>query len=672
MALALGVLRDEKQRSHRSYADGLKKTQAQIVARLRHPTGQLALLNPSAEAAAGKTLHPLVLPFSAIDFDDRSKARQAVEMAGCAWRYPDGSTLCVAVGANPYAGGFVYAVGSFASDTLVPHRPGDLDLSGSHRLLVSIQYRGSTQRWIAPYELAADGRGRLTGFAGDQPITPRSRPVRDFRGWLWQEGACAPSPDASSACARHTTISVRLPVELLRATLQASPLVWPPADLDQMALQLQLLAPGDAAPIFDSTREGATLAFALTDLRDLLAPGERLTVRREGDARDLITLTGKTGSDEPVAPWLEGLIRRLPIEEVASPIGSADIVATSLARYHVALGGDLRSVNQRLAAVATRLSWFVAAMLAAVLATWLAIEVRIIRRVTLLTRRAAAVSSGVRATGDLASLDLSDLRGGDELGVLAQGLEDLLDRVHHDARREQIRAAQEREQWHAVGHEIMSPLQSLMALHGDPADPSARYITRMQNAVRVLYGQASPSEAFETTHLSLTAVDLDAFFGQVAANAGYIGIDGVRYAALGRPVRALVDEYRLEDVATHVLRNADRHRRAGSPIRIELQVQGREAQVTLHNEGPPIDAALLDRVFEYGVSTDTAERPARAGPVRGAHLHGQDARDDHGAQSRRRRRVHADAAAGALSPGDRVTRRAGSPRSTGNVHRCRS
>ena len=48
LALALGVLVDEKQRGLRSYADGLAKNAAQAAARLRHPTGQLALLNPGS------------------------------------------------------------------------------------------------------------------------------------------------------------------------------------------------------------------------------------------------------------------------------------------------------------------------------------------------------------------------------------------------------------------------------------------------------------------------------------------------------------------------------------------------------------------------------------------------------------------------------------------------
>lgn len=606
VALALGVLRDEKQRSHRSYAEGLKKTQAQVSARLRHPTGQLALLNPQADAVTGAALYPLVLPFSAIDFDDRGKALQAVEMAGCALRYPDGSTLCVAVGANPWAGGFVYAVGSLASAPLVPHRPGELDLSLAHRLEVTVDYRGRSQRWLAPYEFAADGRGRLTAFAGDAPITPRSRPVRDFRGWLWQEGACTPAWAPGSGCQRRTLVSVRLPVAGLRELLRTDTPVWPPPDLARMALRLRLLAPGTEATLFDSALPGATLSFALGDLRSLLAAGERLRIRREGDTRDLATLTGERSPLEPVAPWLDTLIRHLPIEEVASPTPAPEFVTTAIARYVVALDGDLRSVNQRLAAVATRLSWFVGAMLLAVLATWLAIEIRIIRRVTLLTQRAAAASSGVRSAGDLTSLDLADLRGSDELGVLARGLEDLVARVNQDARREQIRAVQEREQWHAVGHEIMSPLQSLMALHGGPDDPSARYITRMQNAVRVLYGQASPSEAFERTALSMSTLDLGDFLGQLALNAAFIGIHDVVFEPPAEPVPVRADEFRLEDVVTHLLRNADRHRLPGTPICMRLRLLARQAQVTLRNQGPPIDAAMLARMFEYGASSGAA------------------------------------------------------------------
>lgn len=604
LALALGVLVDEKQRGLRGYADGLRKNAAQAAARLRHPTGQLALLNPGAAEGGTQTPRPLLLPFSAIDFDDRGKARQAVEMAGCAWQYPDGATLCLALGSNPYAGGFVYAVARFGSGgEWVPHQPGDLEMAASHRVAIDVDYRGGTWRWVAPYEVAADGRGRLVGFEGFEPgqALPRgTRAQRDFRGWVWQEG-------------RFTFLSFRLPIEPFREALSARTPQWPPRDLERLSIRVRALAADGDAVLFDSQAPGAALAFSLADLRELLAPGETLTVRRGGEKQPLLALRGTRETPEPISPWLARLIRWLPVDGYDAPVVAADTIVTPLGRYEIELQGDVRSVNQRLAAVATRLSGFVGAMLAAVLVTWLAIELRIIRRVTLLTKRAAAVSTGVRradgSAGELAALDLSDLGGRDELGVLAQGLKDLLQRVNDDVRREQIRAQQEKDMWHAVGHEIMSPLQSLMALHGRAGDPAERYITRMQQAVRVLYGQASPSEAFETTALSLQAVDLDAFLGHVAGNAGHIAIADVRYEARGTPLPVRADEYALEDVLTHLLRNAARHRRPGTPIGLTLHEEAGAVQLTVHNDGEPIAPELMARIFEYGVS-GTADEAA--------------------------------------------------------------
>lgn len=622
LAMAVGVLIEEKQRGHRNYQQGLQKTQAQIMARLRHPTGQLALLNPrthaDAKGEATVPLRPLVLPFSAIDFDDKAKVQQAVEMAGCLVQYRDGSNLCVAIGNNPFAGGFIYLAGSFASGALQPHRTGDLDFTNAHRVRVSVQMRGQTWGWIAPFETLAEGangpglpgvRGRLTGYVDGVPIVHGTKSVRDFRGWLWQDARCIAEPADPAAepadCAKRSFFSLRLPVEVFRDALfrvDRTRIVWPPPDLAQTLVRLQVLPPGEgAAPLFDSDSPGAEPPFALADLGELLLPGERLRIRRQGAADDLVALTGKSTSP-PRSRWIDGLIRRLPVEGYDVPLALKETIATPLGRYDVQLGGDVRSVNETLAAVATRLSGFVGAMLAAVVLAWLLIELRIIRRITLLTKRAASVSSGMRAADGPPRIDLTDLRGSDELGVLAQGLQDLLRRVNEDVRREQIRAQQEKDQWHAVGHEIMSPLQSLMALHARDDDPSHRYISRMQQAVRVLYGQASPSEAFESTTLQLQPLDLEAFLGHVAANADAVGVHDLRYQSPGAPVHVRADEYSLEDVVTHVLRNAERHRLAGTPITLRLAFDEREARVEVHNVGVPIAEAMLGKIFEYGVS----------------------------------------------------------------------
>src|SRR5207248_2377036 len=142
---------------------------------------------------------------------------------------------------------------------------------------------------------------------------------------------------------------------------------------------------------------------------------------------------------------------------------------------------------------------------------WWLIELGLIRRITVLTRRAAAVSRNVqddKLDRSLARLDVSDLRGSDEMGILAAGLDDLLQRVKDDVQREQLRAQQERDMLQAVGHEILSPLQSLMVLHPNADDAGHRYVQRMQQAVRVLYGQASPSEAMQGAILEVGTLDL--------------------------------------------------------------------------------------------------------------------------------------------------------------------
>ncbi len=655
LALALDVLQEEKERSHRAYAEGLRKSEAQIAARLRHPTGQLMLLNAAAADLPATPIVPLVLPFGAIDFDDRAKAQQAVELAGCGVVYADGAALCAGIGSNPFAGAFVYVVGQIPAAALVPHRAGQLDLSQAHRAWVEVRLAsGESWRWIAPYQAqSGEGsvagttgttgttpqRGRLVAFDADAEVNADSRPQREVRGWMWQEGGCiderlgsdvtattaaAAASTAVSAvapdCLRRTHVSMRLPVPTWRAALDASAAggtaAWPPADLAGTQVRLQLLGPGEGQILFDSDRPGrggtaaASAPFALAEFRRLLLPGETLRVQREGSDGVILEargqLDGEPGRDEPALPLIDALIRWLPVPGFDAPLESRSVIATRLGNYRLTLLGDLRTVNSQLAVVATRLAGYVAAMLGAVLLVWLLLEVVVMRRIALLTRRAAAASGGMRAaTGGerlALTLELKDLAGRDELGVLAQGLRDLLARVNDDIEREQIRTRQEREQWHAVGHEIVSPLQSLMALHGDEADPAARYLKRMQQAVRVLYGQASPSEAFESTQLTLAPLDLDAFAAMVAGNAHYIGIADVIYRPRGQPAPVLADEHSLEDVLTHLLRNAERHRTPGTPITLALTAAPGTWHFCVHNRGEPIAPEMLERIFEYGVS----------------------------------------------------------------------
>jgi len=623
VALAVFELREEKQLSYRAYRELFDRNTQQIVARLQHPSGQLALLNPTLPGPTLTPLHPLLLPFSAIDFDDKAKAQQAAEMAGCLVQYPDSAQLCVAVGNNPVAGGFIYAVGAFASGTLVTHELGDLELTHAHRLVVDVALRGRHYRWIAPLEpegprTRVKFSARLTGFEIDDDGKAAERPDKEFRGWLWQDSRCLDRTvaAASPGCLSRSFFSVRLPVGLFSEELRDNPnMIWPPKDLAQIQVRIQAFAPGEAAALFDSNRPGASAPFALSDLKAQLLAGETLRIRRLNTASsgDVISLAFEGDAPASGAHLLRRLVARLPVPAGDQPLSARQIITTPVGEFEVLLTGNAHSADGNLAQLAGRLAIFAAAMLLAILITWAAIERRIIHRITLLTKRAASVKHPVDAAGGL-HLDLQGLRGSDELSLLAGVLSELLQRINDDAKREQLRVEQEKNLWHAVGHEIMAPLQSLTALHNSANDPSVRYVDRMRQAVRVLYGSASPSDAFLSASLQVKTLDVHAFLKTVADNAAHAGIVQVQFDTLAGSVIVKADEYSLEDVVTHVLSNADRHRSPGTPIRMTLHSHCNAAEVRIHNRGAQIDPMMLGKIFEYGVSAAAgAETTAHRG-----------------------------------------------------------
>lgn len=609
LAMAVVLLQDEKERSYRSYQQGFRKTQADLIARLRQPAGQLALMNPDAFTDT-PPLKPLVLPYPALDFDDPGKAQQAVDVAGCSLVYPDDARLCVGVGSSGYAGAFLYLVGSFAGGDLVGREEGELDLPSVHHARIRVNVDGEQHTWVAPFErLSLRGeplvRGRLAAFtaAPGGELDAATRPVRDFRGWVTQSASCSAGGEPPD-CARRVAYAMRLPLDAFRDALAGTRADWPPAVLERMRVQVQMLAPGRAAPVFDSNAPGAVAPTSLQDLAQALQPGEVLTIARQGRPGSVaVVKAARSDGPERSSPMILRLIDRLPVASRPGPVSARESIATPLGNYEVLLTGDARGIDRSLGVIATRMSWYVGAMLAAIALAWLVIELGLMRRIAVLTKRAAAVSHNVQmeASGDarIAQLDVSDLRGKDELGILAGGLADLLQRVKGDVQREQLRAQRERDVLQAVGHEILSPLQSLMVLHPDPDDPAHRYVRRMQQAVKVLYGQASPSEALAAAQLELETLDLDAFLREVPANAG---IADVRYASPGAPVPVHADPFPLEDVLGHILRNAERHRTPGTAITLSLQVEPGRALAGIHNVGPAIPDALLERIFDYGVS----------------------------------------------------------------------
>lgn len=62
---------------------------------------------PPGRQTGGAGLHPLLLPFAGLDFDDQQKVQQAMALSGCLTQYANNGALCVGIGSNPWAGGFI-------------------------------------------------------------------------------------------------------------------------------------------------------------------------------------------------------------------------------------------------------------------------------------------------------------------------------------------------------------------------------------------------------------------------------------------------------------------------------------------------------------------------------------------------------------------------------------
>ncbi len=106
VGLALSVLQQEKQLSYNNYQASFNKTRQQISATLRHPAGQLALLNPPVENKQA-SLRPFLLPYSEIDFDDQNKVQQAIARSGCLVQDGNAGSLCSGLANNPWADRFI-------------------------------------------------------------------------------------------------------------------------------------------------------------------------------------------------------------------------------------------------------------------------------------------------------------------------------------------------------------------------------------------------------------------------------------------------------------------------------------------------------------------------------------------------------------------------------------
>jgi len=82
---------------------------------------------------------------------------------------------------------------------------------------------------------------------------------------------------------------------------------------------------------------------------------------------------------------------------------------------------------------------------------------------------------------------------------------------------------------------------------------------------------------------------------------------------VGPPLGVLadIDTIQLEQILDNLIKNAERHRRPGTDIELQLVSTDKALTLTVFNQGALIPDADLDRIFDLGVSG--GDQPGNSG-----------------------------------------------------------
>ncbi len=158
----------------------------------------------------------------------------------------------------------------------------------------------------------------------------------------------------------------------------------------------------------------------------------------------------------------------------------------------------------------------------------------------------------------------------------------------------------------AIGHEIRSPLQTLL-LKVDPNSELYAPISRMLNGVDKLYLAASVEEGIGDQEVICSNEDLAAFLSSYVANSSS-QIPNMRYTGPSHGVRVSFDPIMFERVLSHLVDNALRYVFPDGELIISLSNLEHGVVAEVFNHGARIPDAVLALLFRVGSSDQSTAR----------------------------------------------------------------
>lgn len=240
-------------------------------------------------------------------------------------------------------------------------------------------------------------------------------------------------------------------------------------------------------------------------------------------------------------------------------------------------------------------------------------------RLQRITQTAYAMTVARRAEGTLEEYSASR----DEIGTLGRVLRLLISRSRarsanlvkrmrreESQRGEEIRLAQEHLKSRqaildAIGHEIRSPLQSL--LNRTVNNPELQTeLERMRRAVDTLYFATSVEAGLKSGDIVVKTMDLALYMYKLASNLREQG-KSISYIGPTSGIYATFDPIALDQILDNVVDNAWRYRMPDSIVEIRLIRLTDSVAIEVFNFGTSIAATELERIFNYGVSDKSTQ-----------------------------------------------------------------
>jgi len=608
------------------YEAHIDRTLERIAYEYNSLDGRISLLNIRAPSAGAQGIPPYVLPIEYVSVTP-GHADELKALPSCSYSLDSSgrNRVCVGVLNNKEPGAIAYIRGSFStSDTLVSPRYLDNPATG-HRFVVSISSRGMVDDYTitfdpllrnlkAPVPYLSEAWS-LTGFKTGKSRNLAYAREPEIRGRVLKAGRSGDSLGDYEFIFQVPLSSFLDDAYLANKDLSRP---WPPEDIYETRITVSLHRPSAGAEekIFDSTQFQSDPIFSLDNARRYLSRGEQLSFQsKSGEVYSVRPdVTGYAESEKGVLQefytkatnWLINFLVSSPVVTKESSIyGGAT----------VSIQGDASSVLTGWREAAGASIAFAFVLFALLIAVLVYLQIFIlsplykVRKNTLFMREKFSDK-------DRRDPPYSISSSKSEIGVLWENIQELHQALTSANEISTEKANRERELMLSLGHEIRSPLQSLISRHPDARDADRRDIDRISFALETLSGAYAesdvgggglkhhPKDIFASLPANTASENVTEYLVN-AAESHHIG--GILYDGSDDSVYALANGDMLESVLDAVINNANDFRNLGTPIVLSVGVEDAHVSITVANQGPPIPENKLEEIFNYGVSL-------RAGP----------------------------------------------------------